>query len=122
MRCNGLPDPADPTDIRKYIHMWLLNIQREKTEELNWLLNTNESSILTQDQRVENMTKSHLKDLQHNIGDQFADRVREVLGVRPPECIEIWCIDSHRSLLRFYMRLRRPYLMSSTLRKPFDWT
>lgn len=81
MRCNGLPDPADPSDIRKYIHMWLLHNAREQTAELNWLLTTNEMSVLTQDQRIDNMTRSFLKEQQHNIGDVVAGRVREVLGV-----------------------------------------
>lgn len=81
MRCNGLPDPADPSDIRKYIHMWLLQNEREQTAKLNWLLTTNEVSVLTQDQRIDNMTRSYLKEQQHNIGDVVAGRVREVLGV-----------------------------------------
>lgn len=81
MRCNGLPDPADPSDIRKYIHMWLLRTSEQRSAELNWLLTTDENSVLTQDQRVANMSRAHLKQQQHNVGDVVAGRVREVLGV-----------------------------------------
>lgn len=81
MRCNGLPNTYDPSDVRNYIQKWILDSQRGNDADRNWLLTTNEMSILTQDYRVINMTRSHLKEQQHNMGDFYAKRVVEVLGV-----------------------------------------
>lgn len=81
MRCNGLPNTYDPGDLRKYIHMWLLNIERYNAAERNWLLNIDERSILTQDQRVPDMTQTNLRQLQLNLGDLYSKRIKEVLGV-----------------------------------------
>lgn len=81
MRCNGLPNTYDPSDVRNYIHMWLLDNQRANVADRNWLLATNEMSILTQDYRVIDMTRANLKRQQHNLGDLYAKRVVEVLGV-----------------------------------------
>lgn len=81
MRCNGLPDPASPCEIRKYIRMWREGDANEQMFKCNWLLSTDETSVLTQDRRVANMTRSHLKDQQNNDGDMVAKRVRDVLGV-----------------------------------------
>lgn len=84
MRCNGLPNTYDPGDLRKYIHMWLLNIERYNAAERNWLLNIDERSILTQDQRDPDMTQTNLRQLQLNLGDMYSKRVKEVLGVSEP--------------------------------------
>lgn len=81
MRCNGLPNTYDPGDLRKYIHMWLLNIERYNLTERNWLLKTNERSVLTQNQSIPDMTEINLKMQQQNLGDLYAHRVKEVLGV-----------------------------------------
>lgn len=81
MRCNGLPNTYDPGDLRKYIHMWLLHIERYNADERNWLLNTDERSILTQDQRIPDMTQANLRQLQLNLGDLYSKRIKEVLGV-----------------------------------------
>lgn len=81
MRCNGLPNTYDPSDVRNYIHMWLLDNKRRNVAERNWLLATDEMSILTQDYRVINMTRTNLKQQQHNLGDFYVQRVNEVLGV-----------------------------------------
>lgn len=82
MRCNGLPNAYDPGDIRKYIHMWLLKIDKYNENEQNWLLLTDERSILTQDRRIPNTTVIYMKEQQPNLGDLYSHRVKEVLGVK----------------------------------------
>jgi cancer susceptibility candidate protein 1 len=46
MRCNGLPNANDPSDLRKYIHMWIEDFKNVNKREINWLLKVNEQSIL----------------------------------------------------------------------------
>lgn len=82
MRCNGLPNAYDPGDLRKYLHMWRLKIDKYNQDERNWLLITNERTILTQNRTVPNMTIANLKLQQPNLGDLYAIRVKEVLGVK----------------------------------------
>lgn len=81
MRCNGLPNANDPSDLRKYIHMWMESMQQNTKKEMNWLLKINEQSILTQDQSVLNMSKENLKKMQTNFGSIYAKRCKEVLGI-----------------------------------------
>lgn len=81
MRCNGLPNAYDSGDLRKYIHMWRLKINEYNQDERNWLLITNERTILTQNRAIPNMTISNLKLQQPNLGDLYSIRVKEVLGV-----------------------------------------
>ena len=81
MRCNGLPNANDPSDLRKYIHMWIDDVKRMNKKEINWLLKTNEQSILTQDQTVVDLSRANLKKLQPEIGDMYAKRTSEVLGI-----------------------------------------
>ncbi|CRK91757.1 CLUMA_CG005391, isoform A [Clunio marinus] len=81
MRCNGLPNANDPSDLRKYIHMWIDDVKKLNKKEINWLLKTNEQSILTQDQTVVDLTRANLKKLQPEVGDMYAKRTKEVLGI-----------------------------------------
>lgn len=81
MRCNGLPNAYDPSDLRKYMHMWWLQITNKNHLEQNWLLYANERSILTQDQTIDNLTRKNLGSQQANLGDIYSERVIEVLGV-----------------------------------------
>lgn len=83
MRCNGLPNAQQPSDLRKYIHIWLEKIEQFNLDEKNWLLQINETSILTQNQTVKNLTKISLKKQQPILGDIYAERIVEVLGVSP---------------------------------------
>lgn len=81
MRCNGLPNAYDPGDLRKYLHMWCLSIDNYNQTEQNWLLQTDERSILTQNQLVSNRTRDNLQKQQSNLGDMYSERAVEVLGV-----------------------------------------
>lgn len=81
MRCNGLPNANDPSDLRKYIHMWLDDVKKLNNKEINWLLKTNEQSILTQDQSVPDLSKANLKEIQPHLGEMYAKRVGVVLGI-----------------------------------------
>lgn len=81
MRCNGLPNAYDPGDLRKYIHMWQSESDRFNANEQNWLLKTDERTILTQNRQIENATRVHLQQQQPNLGDLYAKRTYDVLGV-----------------------------------------
>lgn len=81
MRCNGLPNANDPSDLRKYIHMWMDDVKKLNNKEINWLLKTNEQSILTQDQSVPDLSKANLKEIQPHLGEMYAKRVGVVLGI-----------------------------------------
>jgi hypothetical protein len=81
MRCNGLPNASDPSDLRKYIHMWIEDFKSVSRREINWLLRVNEQSILTQDQAVVDMSRANLKKLQPDVGEMYARRATEVLGI-----------------------------------------
>lgn len=81
MRCNGLPNAYDSGDLRQYIHMWSLENEKYNRNEQNWLLHTNERTILTQNRLIENKTRNHLQQQQVNVGDLYAKRAKEVLGV-----------------------------------------
>lgn len=81
MRCNGLPNTNDPSDLRKYIHMWIEDVKMMSMKEINWLLKTNEQSILTQDQTVVDLSRANLKKLQPEVGEMYAKRASEVLGI-----------------------------------------
>lgn len=81
MRCNGLPNAYDPGDLRKYIHMWDLENEKFDAREQNWLLRTDERTVLTQNRMIPNVTRAHLQQQQPNLGDIYAKRAREVLGV-----------------------------------------
>lgn len=81
MRCNGLPNANDPSDLRKYIHQWIEDVKKSKKKEINWLLKTNEQSILTQDQTVADLSRANMKKLQPAIGEVYAKRTSEVLGI-----------------------------------------
>jgi cancer susceptibility candidate protein 1 len=81
LRCNGLPNASDPSDLRKYIHMWVEDFKNVSTKEINWLLKVNEQSILTQDQTVPDLSKANLRKLQPDVGEMYAKRASEVLGI-----------------------------------------
>lgn len=81
MRCNGLPNAYDPGDLRKYMHMWQLEAQKSNTTERNWLLNVNERTVLTQNLKAPNATRVHLQQQQPVLGDSYAMRIQNVLGV-----------------------------------------
>lgn len=81
MRCNGLPNAFDPADLRKYLHIWCEGIRLYNEREQNWLLCANEQSILTQDVNVPNMSRESLKQQQPEIGNVYAAKTREVLGI-----------------------------------------
>uniref|UniRef100_A0A1B0BCG7 IC97/Casc1 N-terminal domain-containing protein n=1 Tax=Glossina palpalis gambiensis TaxID=67801 RepID=A0A1B0BCG7_9MUSC len=81
MRCNGLPNTNCPGDLRKYIHQWQSDIEKRKREARNWLLRTDERSLLTQDIGAADLTKATLRKQQGNAGDIYAARTKEVLGI-----------------------------------------
>jgi len=81
MQCNGLPNASDPSDLRKYIHMWVEDFKNVSMKEINWLLKVNEQSILTQDQTVPDLSKANLRKLQPDVGEMYAKRASEVLGI-----------------------------------------
>lgn len=81
MRCNGLPNASDPSDLRKYMHMWITDFKEATKKEINWLLKVNEQSILTQDQTVPDLSKDSLRKLQPGLGEMYAKRANEVLGI-----------------------------------------
>lgn len=81
MRCNGLPNAYDPGDLRKYLHMWCLENEKCNADEQNWLLKTNERTILTQNRLIANTSRFNLQQQQTNLGDIYAKRGREILGV-----------------------------------------
>lgn len=92
MRCNGLPNAYDPGDLRKYMHMWQLETQKSNTAEHNWLLNVNERTVLTQNLRAPNATRNHLQQQQPVLGDSYAIRIRNVLGVNFAEFLRFFRI------------------------------
>lgn len=81
MRCNGIPIANDPGNLRKYIHMWQFEIDQFNKNEHNWLLTTDERTILTQDREIVNVTRIHLQKQQPILGDLYVKRARDVLGV-----------------------------------------
>lgn len=81
MRCNGLPNAFDAADLRKYLHIWCDGIRRYNEREQNWLLCASEQSILTQDVNVANLSRESLKQQQPEIGNVYAAKTREVLGI-----------------------------------------
>lgn len=80
MRCNGLPN-VSPGDLRKYIHMWKDSEAEKNRNERNWLLLTNEETVLTQDRDVPNLTVANVRAGQKNLGIVYAERIREVLQI-----------------------------------------
>lgn len=83
MRCNGLPNAYDPGDLRQYMHMWQMECDRYNESEQNWLLRTDERTILTQNRNIENSTRLYLQQQQPILGDIYAKRTHHVLGVGP---------------------------------------
>ncbi|EDW86416.2 uncharacterized protein Dwil_GK15179 [Drosophila willistoni] len=81
MRCNGLPNAASPSDLRKYIHQWHADIAQRQKESRNWLLRTDERTLLTQDSQVADLTRASLRQQQGKLGDVYAQRIKEVLGI-----------------------------------------
>lgn len=81
MRCTGQPDTRSPGDLRKYIYMWIQSMKEREKGEMNWLLHSNEQSVLTQDQTIPNMSYSALRSQQPILGNYYAHRLKEVLEV-----------------------------------------
>ncbi|XP_030378327.1 axonemal 84 kDa protein [Scaptodrosophila lebanonensis] len=81
MRCNGLPNSSSPSDLRKYIHQWHADIAKRQLESRNWLLRTDERTLLTQDANVPDLTRISLRQQQGRLGDVYAQRIKEVLGI-----------------------------------------
>lgn len=81
MRCNGLPNAYDPGDLRRYLHMWQLETHKANVADKNWLLNVNERTVLTQNLNAPNATRIHLQQQQSLLGDSYAMRINNVLGV-----------------------------------------
>ncbi|KAJ6632758.1 Dynein axonemal intermediate chain 7 like [Pseudolycoriella hygida] len=81
MRCNGLPNAYDPGDLRKYLHMWKLQNENLNKLEINWLINIDERTILTQDQSKIDLTRNNLKAQQPILGNAYSKRIREILGI-----------------------------------------
>lgn len=81
MRCNGLPNACDPSDLRKYLHMWNDERRKANEKEINWMLKSNEQSFLTQDQSVQDLSRENMKKIQTDIGGKYAKRASEVLGI-----------------------------------------
>lgn len=82
MRCNGLPDTDCPGDLRTYMHQWHHDVTERNRLSRNWLIEADESTLLTQDCNVKNLTAISLRQQQSNLGDLYSERVKEVLGVR----------------------------------------
>lgn len=61
--------------------MWIDDFKTLNMKEINWLLKTNEQSILTQDQTVVDLSRANLKKLQPEVGEMYAKRASEVLGI-----------------------------------------
>lgn len=81
MRCNGLPNVSQPGDLRKYIHMWKESEEDQDRNERNWLLMTDEETVLTQNRDIPNLTVAHVRASQKNLGIVYAERIREVLHI-----------------------------------------
>lgn len=81
MRCNGLPNARDPADLRKYINMWQLENEQFRMNRKNWLLYTDERTILTQNKLTENKTRDFLRSKEPNLGIIYAKRAEEIIGV-----------------------------------------
>lgn len=81
MRCNGLPNAQYPGELRKYIHMWRTDIRDRNLLERNWLLQTDERTLLTHDPDIKDLSRQTLRKQQENLGDIYAKRTDEVLGV-----------------------------------------
>jgi cancer susceptibility candidate protein 1 len=81
MRCNGQPNASDPSDLRKYIHMWIEDFKSVNNKEINWILKVNEQSILTQNQNTIDLSRANLKKLQPDIAEMYAKRAIESLGI-----------------------------------------
>lgn len=81
MRCSGLPNAHDPADLRKYLHMWQIENEKINSNEQDWLLYTDERTVLTQNKLAENLTREMLKEKQPNLGHMYAQRTTEILNV-----------------------------------------
>lgn len=81
MRCNGLPNASNPGDLRKYIYMRCSSVIENKNREGNWLLKTNERTILTQNKKNPDLTRENLRKAQSNLGEIYSQSIQEVLGV-----------------------------------------
>lgn len=81
MRCNGAPNANNPSDLRKYLHMWNETMEEYNYKERNWLLKTNEETLLTHDANIINLSKEYLRQQQENLGDIYAQRIKDVLSV-----------------------------------------
>lgn len=81
MRCNGLPDTDCPSDLRTYLHQWHHDVTERNRLSRNWLIQADESTLLTQNINVKDLTIASLRQQQSNLGDLYSERVEEVLGV-----------------------------------------
>ncbi|KAL5277000.1 CASC1 family protein [Megaselia abdita] len=81
MRCNGLPNAQYPGELRKYIHMWRSDIRDRNSLERNWLLQTDERTLLTHDPDIPDLSRQTLRKHQEDLGDIYAKRTEEVLGI-----------------------------------------
>lgn len=81
MRCNGLPNAQYPGELRKYIHTWRSDIRERNALERNWLLQTDERTLLTHDSNIPDLSRQTLRKQQENLGGIYSKRVEEVLGV-----------------------------------------
>lgn len=106
MRCNGLPNSNSPSDLRKYIHQWQIDIERRNRESRNWLLKTNERTLLTQDTTVPDLTQATLRKQQGNLGDVYAQRVKEILGVDIKNMLKK-NLSVTQQCIRFYWNWKR---------------
>jgi hypothetical protein len=61
--------------------MWVEDFKKVSKKEINWLLKVNEQSILTQNQTVPDLSKANLSKLQPDVGEMYAKRASEVLGI-----------------------------------------
>ena len=81
MRCNGLPNPKNPPDLRKYLHNWRQAIDRDNDRERNWLLSVSEQSVLTQNANMPDRRLLTVRPKQPDIGTKYAEKTTEVLGI-----------------------------------------
>lgn len=82
MRCSGQPNAHDPANLRRYLHMWQIECAKLNSDEQNWLLYTDERTVLTQNKLADNLTRLSLRRKQPDLGHVYARRAAQILDVR----------------------------------------
>lgn len=77
---DDFPKIYEPQDLRKYVRKWYDEEARED-KEVNWFVDCDEYSLLTQDVSIKNTTFVLKKANRPDIGDKFANRIGEILKI-----------------------------------------